>query len=61
MSNALSNVEPIRHHRADIARSLDAIRAALEEMRFGSITLAVHDGRVVQLDVTERTRFPASA
>lgn len=30
---------------------------ALERVRFGDIRLTVHEGRLVQLDVTERTRF----
>jgi len=60
MSSLPNTVETIRPRdglRPDIGRSLDAIRVALEDMRFGAITLSVHDGRVVQLDVTERTRF----
>lgn len=43
----------------DIDASIVAIKTALESLRFGSITLTVHDARVVQLDVTEKTRFPA--
>lgn len=43
--------------RQDIATSIDAVKSALEELRFGSITLTVHDSRVVQLDVTEKRRF----
>lgn len=45
--------------RLDIERSVAAVRNALEALRFGSITLTVHDARVVQLDVTEKTRFTA--
>lgn len=43
--------------RHDIEVSIDAVRKALDALRYGSITLTVHDARVVQLDVTERTRF----
>jgi hypothetical protein len=43
--------------RPDITSSIDAVRSALESLRFGSITLTVHDARVVQLDVTEKRRF----
>ena len=38
-------------------KPLDAVAEALERMRFGVIQLTVHDGRLVQLDVTERRRF----
>ncbi|PZU49914.1 MAG: DUF2292 domain-containing protein [Sphingomonas sp.] len=31
---------------------------ALGRVRFGDIRLTVHEGRLVQIDVTERTRFP---
>jgi hypothetical protein len=33
------------------------IVAALGRIRFGDIRLTVHEGRLVQLDITERTRF----
>lgn len=35
------------------------IRDALSRLRFGSIQLTVHEGKLVQIDVTERTRLPA--
>lgn len=56
----MSNAEPQRWRQAerpDIAASIEAVRNALENLRFGSITLTVHDARVVQLDVTEKRRF----
>jgi hypothetical protein len=30
---------------------------ALAKLRFGAIQLTVHEGKLVQVDVTERTRF----
>jgi hypothetical protein len=39
--------------------ALAALREALERMRFGTIALTVHDGRVVQLEITEKRRFGA--
>ncbi|GLV24831.1 YezD family protein [Sphingobium sp. Cam5-1] len=45
--------------RADISVSIEKVRGALEALRFGSITLTVHDARVVQIDVTEKTRLTA--
>lgn len=47
----------VKDQRPDIRSSIDAVRDALEQMRFGSITLTVHDARVVQLDITEKRRF----
>lgn len=54
----------LRHSRAegerpDIIASIDKVRDVLEGLRFGSITLTVHDARVVQIDVTEKTRLTA--
>jgi hypothetical protein len=40
---------------ADIA--LQAVADATRRLRFGTIQLTVHDGKIVQLDVTERQRF----
>jgi len=45
--------------RQDILASIDKVRSVLEALRFGSVTLTVHDARVVQIDVTEKTRLPA--
>ena len=33
------------------------ILSALEKLRFGAINITVHEGRLVQVDVTERSRF----
>lgn len=45
-------VEPGR--RAD---ALGVVSEALSRMRYGAIQLTVHDGKVMQVDVTERTRL----
>ena len=42
---------------AAIATMVAAITEALERLRYGSVHLTIHDGKVVQLDVTERQRF----
>ncbi|MFM6931080.1 MAG: YezD family protein [Novosphingobium sp.] len=39
------------------ASALEAVAEAVSRLRYGAIELTVHDGRVVQLDVTERRRF----
>lgn len=45
--------------RADIIATIEKVRDVLQDLRFGSITLTVHDARVVQIDVTEKTRLTA--
>ncbi|MFM5949708.1 MAG: YezD family protein [Novosphingobium sp.] len=36
---------------------LDALDQAVDRLRFGIVQLTVHEGRVVQLEVTEKHRF----
>lgn len=40
-----------------IDQALDRVREALHGLRFGSIAVTVHEGRVVQIDVTEKKRL----
>jgi hypothetical protein len=39
---------------------IDAIRSALENLRYGHVALTIHEGRIVQLDVTEKKRFSST-
>lgn len=39
--------------------ALDHLTAELSRLNFGSVQVTVHDGRIVQIDVTERRRFGA--
>jgi hypothetical protein len=40
-------------HQAPLA----LLTEALARIRFGDLRLTVHDGRIVQIEVTEKTRF----
>lgn len=35
------------------------VREKVESLRFGIVQLVVHDGRVTQIERTEKTRLPA--
>ena len=37
--------------------AINLIVEALGKMRFGAINLTVHEGKLVQVDITERKRF----
>ena len=37
--------------------ALNVVSDALSRLRYGAIQLTVHDGRVMQIDVTERRRL----
>ena len=40
------------------SRAVQTVLDALEKLRFGAIQLTVHEGKLVQVDVTERHRYP---
>ena len=40
-----------------IEESLGSVREALSGLKFGNVSLTVHEGRVVQIDVTEKKRL----
>ena len=39
------------------AEQPEILRQALAKIRFGAIQLTVHEGKLVQMDVTEKRRF----
>ena len=39
---------------------LDLVKRKVEAMRFGSVQIVVHDGRVTTVEATEKTRLPSS-
>lgn len=36
---------------------LEVVRTKVEALRFGSVQIIVHDGRVTQIEALEKTRF----
>lgn len=40
-----------------LEQSIASVRDALSGLRFGSVSMTVHEGRVVQIDVTEKRRL----
>jgi len=49
----ITTEESARH----IEESLANVREALQGLRYGSVALTIHEGRVVQIDVTEKKRL----
>ncbi len=41
-----------------LPRVIQTVLEALDKLKFGAIQLTVHEGRLVQVDVTERHRYP---
>lgn len=46
-----------RTDRTETDRLLAAVRQAAESMRFGHILIKVQDGKVVQVEKTEKVRY----
>ena len=42
---------------SDSEDAIAAVRDYLNTLRFGSIAITVHEGRIVQLDITEKRRL----
>jgi hypothetical protein len=40
-----------------LPEAIQSVLAALSQLRFGAIQLTVHEGKLVQVDITERKRF----
>ena len=50
-------VDTAQRHSAGDADVIAAIEHALSALEYGLLALTVHGGKVVQIDVTHRTRF----
>jgi hypothetical protein len=45
-------------HASSAESWLEIVRHKVEAMRFGSVQIVVHEGRVTQVESTEKTRLP---
>jgi hypothetical protein len=45
------------HPTTELPEHLRIVAEALERLKYGVIQLTVHDGRLMQVDVTERLRL----
>lgn len=43
-----------------LEEAVERVRKALQAIKFGSVTITVHDGRVMQIDITERERLSSN-
>jgi hypothetical protein len=48
----LNRIDP-----AELPEHLRVVAEVLERLRYGVVQLTVHDGKLMQVDVTERRRF----
>ena len=55
----MNKPQPTLSHEAQrlLEESISSVREALAGLKFGNVSLTVHEGRVVQIDVTEKKRL----
>lgn len=51
-------MNPVNQSPAAIPSWLELVREKVEGLRYGIVQLIVHDGRVTQIERTEKTRVP---
>ncbi len=56
-----SHAQPLQASNDSHELWIEIVRQKLASMRFGSIQLVVHEGRVTQVESLEKTRIPAEA
>ena len=54
-------METAPHHSNPAPDWIALVREKVESLRFGVVQLVVHDGRVTQIERTEKTRLPAAS
>lgn len=57
MKDQEENYEKSGRLEREVQFDLSQIRDALEGLRYGQVTIVIHDGSVVQIDRTEKRRF----
>ena len=56
MGAMIDRLQSVANH-AELPEQLRVVAEALDRLRYGVIQLTVHDGKLMQVDVTERRRF----
>ncbi|MEO0032606.1 MAG: hypothetical protein RIS94_2364 [Pseudomonadota bacterium] len=51
------NEHPRNEAEKHLEESIANVREALSGLRYGNVSLTIHEGRVVQIDVTEKKRL----
>ena len=55
-----SPAAPRNEDERHLDESIASVREALSGLRYGNVSLTIHEGRVVQIDVTEKKRFKSN-
>lgn len=52
-----TKTETVRDTTSEAPQWLDIVRQSVEGVRFGRVEIVIHEGRVIQVDTTRRTRL----
>ena len=50
-------LEALKPHGKGVQQAMEQIRLALENIRFGTIEIVIHDSKIVQIERREKIRF----
>ncbi len=53
------SIKSVENHDPDGPEWVHVLRRAVEGLRYGSVEVVVHDGRVVQVETRQKVRFAA--
>ena len=59
MSQSSHQSTTLRGEQSQHANALTLISEALDKLKFGAVHLTIHEGRLVQIEVTEKIRLTA--
>ena len=62
----MSSVDQVRQPEtvstsSDVRSASERIACVIGDLRYGTVEITIHDGRVVQIERTEKIRLPADA
>jgi hypothetical protein len=57
----MENAQSITDPASALPAWVEVVRQKVEGLRYGVVQLVIHDGRVTQIERTEKTRLPAAA
>jgi hypothetical protein len=58
--SSISSADSFSSPTPEVPHWLAVVRSKVEGLRYGVVQLVIHDGRVTQIERTEKTRLPVS-
>jgi hypothetical protein len=58
--SSISSADPFSSQAPQVPDWIALVRSKVEGLRYGVVQLIIHEGRVTQIERTEKTRLPVS-